>query len=101
MADTGMDDRVLVVNAVTETTTKNQPADAAFLWLLATQYNLNFPQVADPDQSLYDFATGTTINLPFHVAVDLRSMKIVLAKGGAVKTSDIEQLAMQTLLGPP
>jgi hypothetical protein len=96
-----MDDRVLIVNAVSETTRKNEAADADFVWLMADQYGLNFPQAADPKQALYNYAASTTISLPFHVAVDLRSMKIVEAGGGSITAAAIESRATQTLLGPP
>jgi hypothetical protein len=91
----------MIINAVTETTNKGEPANADFLWLMAEQLNLNIPHVADAAKAMYKYASGTTINLPFHVAVDLRSMKIVLAKGGVTDAVAIEQLARSTLLGNP
>jgi len=92
---------VLIINAVTETTTQDEPATAAFVWDVAQEYNLNFPQVADPDQLLFDYSNSNSVSLPFHVAVDLRSMKIVATKEGRTSTAYVEQLADQTLLGPP
>lgn len=90
---------MLIINAVTETTSKGEAATPAFLWAMAEQYELHFPQVADTKEELYTYANSTTINLPFHLGVDLRSMKIVNATG--VKgVAAIEQLAKQTLTGP-
>lgn len=88
-----------MINAVTETTQKGQVATTEFLWLLAEQYGMDFPQVIDPQKSLYKYANSTSIGLPFSVAVDLRTMKIVHAKSGKSDVSTIEQLATQTL-GP-
>ena len=90
---------MLIVNAVTETANKGEVATPAFVWSLAKLAGLNFPQAVDAKEELYNYANSTTINLPFHLGVDLRSMKIVDATG--VKgVAAIEQLATQTLLSP-
>lgn len=90
---------MLLVNAVTETVSKGQAATAEFVWQMAEEYKLQFPQAADAGKSLFKYANSTSVSLPFHVAVDLRSMKLVKAKGGASGLSDIESTALSTL-GP-
>jgi len=82
---------------MTETTSKGETATPDFVWKVAQQYNLNFPQVVDASKALYKYANSGTISLPFQVAVDLRSMKIVATRSGKTTATDIELLAVQTL----
>jgi len=91
---------VLIINAVTETTSKNQPATPDFVWKLVEQYKMNFPQAIDVGQSLHKYAGSGSIGLPFQIGVDLRTMKIVKTKSGKTTAKDIELLAVQTLAAP-
>jgi hypothetical protein len=66
---------------------------------MAQEYGMHFPQAADPDKKLHKYANSTTISLPFQVAVDLRSAKIVFADGGTATKADITKVAAKTLDG--
>jgi hypothetical protein len=88
---------VILINAVTETTSKGTAATPEYLWTVAETHGLDIPHVIDANKDFYKYANSTSISLPFNVVVDLRSMKIVKAAGGKATVSTIESLADQTL----
>ena len=88
---------MIVINAVTETSQNGEAATPAFVWSMASQLGMHFPQAVDATKRLYKFASSTTISLPFQVAIDLRSMKVVSIGSGDLSKSSIEQLAAKTL----
>lgn len=88
---------MVVINAVTETTSRNTPATAKFVWEYAAAYKANFPQAVDPNKSLYKFAGGGSIGLPFQVAIDLRTMKLAYAKSGRHTVDQINAQAKSIL----
>lgn len=82
---------------MTETTKNGEAADAAFLWAQAESYKMHFPQLLDAGKSLYKFAKGGTIGLPFQIAVDLRTMTVVHTQSGAITAAEIVEMAEETL----
>jgi len=93
-----LDSRVVIINAVTETTTRKEKATPKFVWEFAAKYKANFPQAVDAAKSLFKFAGGGgSIGLPFHVAVDLRTMKLVYAKSGLQTVDQINAQAKKIL----
>jgi|GEM_PF-4397608 hypothetical protein len=58
---------------------------------------MHFPQLLDAGKSLYKFAKGGSISLPFQVAVDLRTMTVVHTQSGGAGIEEIEKLAEDTL----
>ena len=82
---------------MTETTQKGQAANVDFLWSTAETYKLQFPQLLDTNKDFYKYTNSTSISLPFNVAIDLRTMKVVYAKSGGVSVSSIEAEASKIL----
>jgi hypothetical protein len=87
----------MIVNAMTETGTSGTKATPSFIYSTAETYEMNFPQAVDADKVIYKYASGSSISLPFQIAIDLRSMKLVYAKSGSATVSEIEALAKETL----
>ena len=76
---------------MTQTNTKGQVATPEFIWGFMEQYKLNIPHLLDADKAFYKYATGTSISLPFSVAFDLRTMKVVKAGSGSTSLATIEK----------
>jgi hypothetical protein len=96
LSEEGIDDRILVVNAVSETTKNGEPATAEFVWKQAQELKTEFPQVVDAKKTLYKFSKGGTIGLPFQVGIDLRTMKVLYAGSGSRDKAFIEETAKAT-----
>jgi hypothetical protein len=66
---------------------------------VAQQYKLEFPQAVDENKDMYKYSpTYPSVGLPFHVGVDLRTMKIYEAVRGSMTLSSMESKA-KTALG--
>jgi hypothetical protein len=93
----GHDDRILIVNAMTETKQKGQAATVDYLWSVAEEFKLHFPQLLDTNKDFYKYANSTSISLPFHVGIDLRTMKVVYTGSGKKTLSTVEAEAAKIL----
>ncbi len=80
LSSTGLDSRVLFINAEMETKTKGEKPSADWLWDLAESYGMEFPQISDGDRKLRKLFGCSS--LPMNAAIDLTTMKIVYSKCG-------------------
>ena len=79
------DSRVLFINAVMETTTRNQKPSNDWLWDAALAKGMEFPQINDGDRKLRKYFSCNA--LPMNMAVDLTTMKVVYSKCGYSKAA--------------
>jgi hypothetical protein len=89
----------MIVNAMVDTNRRNETPTRSFIWSVVDQYKLNWIQVIDANKELFKFASGSSIGLPFHVAIDLRTMKVVDASSGRMTKAKLDALVKQTLGG--
>ncbi len=71
---------MLFINAVMETTTRNEKPTNDWLWNAAESMGMQFPQINDSNRKLRKYFGCNA--LPMNMAVDLTNMKILYSKCG-------------------